>query len=115
MYELAVDGKVVAPLELATSARARSKGLLGRTGLAGALWLAPARQVHTFRMRFPIDVAHVDKEWYVIHIETLPPGKIGRWSWRTKGVLEAEAGSFQAWDLKVGSRVEFTSPDGVAG
>ncbi|MFC6341747.1 hypothetical protein ACFP8W_07160, partial [Nocardioides hankookensis] len=56
---LLVDGRDVAPLEVAATHRARSRGLLGRDGIDGALLLPKARQVHTFRMRFPIDVAHV--------------------------------------------------------
>jgi uncharacterized membrane protein (UPF0127 family) len=110
---LLVNGRDVAPVMMATTARTRSKGLLGRTGLAGAMWLSPARQVHTFRMRFAIDVAHLDKSSTVIHVATMPPGKIGAWVWRGRGVIEAERGAFDAWELRVGDRVEFTSRDDV--
>lgn len=52
--------KLAVPLEIATSYRARTKGLLGRDAVDGALLLSPAGSVHTFRMRFPIDVAYLD-------------------------------------------------------
>lgn len=112
MPTLIVDGRPVTALEVATTARARSKGLLGRTGLAGALWLAPARQVHTFRMRFTIDVAYLDKDGRAIHVATMPPGRLGPWRWAAKGVVEAEGGAFEQWGLRQGSRVEIdlTSP-----
>lgn len=107
---LIVKGRDVGPVLMATNAKSRSKGLLGRTGLAGAMWLAPARQVHTFRMKFTIDVAYLDKSSTVIHVATMPPGKLGKWSWRSRGVLEAEGGSFAAWGIACGDTVEFTSP-----
>ncbi len=115
MARLIVDGRDVAHVELATSARARSRGLLGRAGVDGALWLAPARQVHTFRMRFAIDVAHLDRRGVVLLTRTMRPGRLGPWSWRSRGVLEAEAGSFARWALRPGSTVELTSPGSADG
>jgi uncharacterized membrane protein (UPF0127 family) len=114
MHRLVVDGRDVAPVELATTARTRSKGLLGRTGLDGALWLAPARQVHTFRMRFAIDVASIDRKGRVRHVATMVPGRLGRWVWSSRGMIEAAAGSFEAWGLTPGCQVEITSPGGGA-
>lgn len=110
---LIVKGQDVGPVLMATTARSRSKGLLGRTGLAGAMWLAPARQVHTFRMKFTIDVAYLDKSSSVIHVAMMPPGKLGKWCWRSRGVLEAQGGCFAEWGLAVGDTVEFTSPVGA--
>ena len=112
---LLVNGRDVAPVLMATTAKTRSRGLLGRTGLDGAMWLSPARQVHTFRMRFAIDVAHLDRSSTVIHTVTLAPGRLGRWVWKGRGVVEAESGAFARWGLGTGDRVEFTSPgDGGA-
>lgn len=111
MHRLVVDGRGVATVEVAGTSRARSKGLLGRTGLDGALWLAPARQVHTFRMRFAIDVAHLGKDGTVLHCATLAPGRLGRWVWRSRGVLEAEAGAFERWGLATGGSALVTSLD----
>ena len=114
---LMVDGSDVGPLLMATTARARSKGLLGRTGLLGAIWLAPARQVHTYRMKFTIDVAYVGRSgegYVVLRTATMPPGKLGPWMWRAKGVIEAEGGMFETWGLQPGTRVEFTSPADVS-
>lgn len=110
MHRLIVDGRDVAPVEVAGTSRTRSKGLLGRTGLVGALWLAPARQVHTFRMKFSIDVAHLAKDGTVLHVATMPPGRLGRWVWRSRGVLEAEAGAFAQWGLAEGGTARVTSP-----
>ena len=48
--------------------------LLGRDGIDGALLITPARSVHTVRMRFAIDVAHVDADMVVRSVVTMSPG-----------------------------------------
>ncbi|GAA2287219.1 DUF192 domain-containing protein [Streptomyces atrovirens] len=94
------------PLEIATSYRARTKGLLGRDSLDGALLLSPANSVHTFRMRMPIDVAYLDRRLRVIAVRTMPPGRLGLPRLRARHVLEAGAGAMEGWGLRVGARVE---------
>lgn len=105
-HRLRVDGRDVAPLEVARTARHRSRGLLGRDGLTGAMWLEPAKQVHTLRMRFPLDVAHVARDGTVLSVVAMAPNRWGRLVWRSRAVIEAEAGAFQRWGLGVGSHLE---------
>ena len=93
-------------MEVARTHRARSRGLLGRDGIEGALLLEPARSVHTFGMRFPIDVAHVDGQLRVLRLSTMAPNRVGRPVWRARGVIECEAGTFAGWDLHVGDQLE---------
>ena len=104
---LLVDGRFAAPLEVAASHRARSRGLLGRDGIEGALLLPGARQVHTFRMRFAIDVAHLARDGTVLAVATMPPGRLGAWRPRSRAVVEAAAGAFARWGLTPGVRVEW--------
>ena len=94
------DEKVLAALEVADSFRARSRGLLGRDGIDGAFVLRPARQVHTFGMRFPIDVAFCAEEGKVVHVVSMRPGRVSRLVWTARFVIEAAAGSFKAWGLE---------------
>ncbi|MEU9355118.1 DUF192 domain-containing protein [Streptomyces griseoloalbus] len=104
-----VDGAgtpVRVPLEIAGSYRARTKGLLGRDSLDGALLLSPANSVHTFRMRMPIDVAYLDRRLRVVAVRTMPPGRLGLPRLRARHVIEAEAGAMEGWGLRVGVRVE---------
>ncbi len=103
------DDKVLAALEVAGSFRARSRGLLGRDGMEGAILLRPARQVHSFGMRFPLDVAFCTSDLVVARIVSLPPGRITRPSLRCRCVIEAEAGAFGRWGLTTGDRLEITS------
>ncbi len=106
MAWLVRDGEVLASLEIADSARARARGLLGRDGIDGAIYLVPCRSVHTLGMRFAIDVAFVDSDLKVIRVAHLRPWRLARPSWRAKGVVEAEAGSFASWELHVGDSLE---------
>jgi uncharacterized protein len=97
------------PLELADSGRARRRGLLGRDGIEGALLLTPASSVHTFGMRFAIDVAYLDRRLRVLAVRTMPPGRLGRPRLRARHVLEAEAGALAAWGVVRGVRLEVPS------
>lgn len=100
------DGEVLAALEVAESLRARTRGLLGRDGLSGAILLRPARSVHTLRMRFPIDVAFVDRDLAVLATVTMARNRLGLPRLRARAVLEAEAGAFERWGLRPGDRLE---------
>ncbi|MDX3803677.1 DUF192 domain-containing protein [Streptomyces sp. AK04-3B] len=73
------DGGAVAdvPLEVAASYRARTRGLLGRDAVDGALLLTPASGIHTFRMRIPIDVAYLTADLTVLAVRTMRPGRLG--------------------------------------
>ncbi|WP_318214246.1 DUF192 domain-containing protein [Streptomyces sp. SCL15-6] len=109
------DGSAVTvPLEIAASYRARTKGLLGRDAIDGALLLSPANSVHTFRMRFPIDVAYLDRRLTVIAVRTMPPGRLGLPRLRARHVLEAEAGAMAGWGVRAGVRVEAVEGQGRA-
>lgn len=106
MSWLVRDGDVLAAVEVAATARDRRRGLLGRDAVAGALVLRPCRNVHTARMRFPIDVAFCDTEGVVLRTMTLVPWRVSPLVRRAAFVIEAEAGAFDRWQLRVGDQVE---------
>jgi uncharacterized membrane protein (UPF0127 family) len=102
------DGEVLASVEDARSRRRRRRGLRGRDQLDGVLRL-PARSVHTFGVRFPIDVAFCRPEGghlRVVRLVTVPPNRVTRPSRRGRIALEAEAGSFRRWGVRVGDLLE---------
>lgn len=103
---LHMDDRDVAAVEVADTARERTRGLLGRDGLDGAMLLQPASSVHTFRMAFPIDVAYLGRDGTVRATVTMAPNRLGLPRWGAHAVLEAEAGSFGAWGLRVGVVVD---------
>ena len=101
------DGEVLAALEIAQSRKSRRKGLLGRESIDGALLLPSARMgVHSLGMRFALDVAFCDSDMTVRRIVCLKPLRMTRPSLRAPRVLEAEAGAFDRWKLRVGDQLE---------
>ena len=100
------DGEVLASLDVARTWRERTQGLLGRDGIDGALWLAPARSVHTMGMRFAIDVAFCDGDGVVLRVVTLHRYRVAMPVLKARAVVEAEAGTFSRWNLRPGDRLE---------
>lgn len=104
-----VDGeRVLASVERPTSRRGKAMGLIGRDSFEGVMCLEPCRSVHTFGMRFPIDVAFVDDEGTVLSILTVPPRRVTMPRPRSRCVLEARAGSFERWGVTAGTTLEIT-------
>ncbi|WP_327264216.1 DUF192 domain-containing protein [Streptomyces sp. NBC_01232] len=98
------------PLEIAASYGARTRGLLGRDGIDGAMLLTPAASVHTFRMRFAIDVAYLDRELGVLAVVTMAPGRLGLPRLRSRHVLESAAGAMAGWGLRAGTLLKVDVP-----
>ncbi|WP_432126123.1 DUF192 domain-containing protein [Streptomyces sp. bgisy082] len=111
---LAAPGDLAVPLEVAASYRARRRGLLGRDGIAGALLIVRTNSVHTFGMRFAIDVAYLDRSFRVLSVVTMRPGRLGMLRPRGRHVLEAEAGAMAGWGVRRGVRVRVDLPEGSA-
>lgn len=103
---LVSNGNVLASARHATSHADRGKGLLGHSGIEGALVLERTKWVHTIGMKFAIDVAHLDAQGVVLRIGHMPPNRIGTYVKKAARVVEAEAGAFDRWGLRVGDVVE---------
>ncbi|MDQ3871751.1 MAG: DUF192 domain-containing protein [Chloroflexota bacterium] len=100
------EEQVLAAVEIAESRRDRTRGLLGRDGIDGALVLRPCRSVHTIGMRFPIDVAFCTRDLRVVRTVELRPNRLTRPSLRGCCVIEAERGAFERWKLRPGDVLE---------
>jgi uncharacterized membrane protein (UPF0127 family) len=95
---------VAGEVEIADTSETRRRGLLGRTGLApgAALIIAPCSAVHTFFMKFPIDVAFVDRSGHVVKtVCNLVPWRIAG-ALRAWAVIEMAAGMLEARGVNVG-------------
>jgi uncharacterized protein len=103
------SGTVMASeLRWARSAADRTKGLIGVDALPSgtAMVFEPARQVHTFGMRFPLDVVFCDRDWRVVHVvRSMPPRRLTRLVWRARLALELSGGSLPE-EVKVGESLE---------
>ncbi|MFG2114195.1 DUF192 domain-containing protein [Streptomyces sp. NPDC048718] len=95
----------VVPLEIAASYRARRRGLLGRDGIDGALLITPTNSIHTFGMRFTLDIAYLDRSLTVLDVVTMRPGRLGLVRLRGRHVLEAAGGAMTGWGLAPGVTV----------
>jgi uncharacterized membrane protein (UPF0127 family) len=105
------DKRVLASAELADTRSTRRHGLIGREGLEGAFVLRPCRWIHTFGMRFPVDVAFLDTDGCVVKTMQMHRRRLGVPVWRATIVIEAEAGAFARWGLRVGDIVEVRDDD----
>lgn len=118
MAWLVSEGRVLASAEVAADRRARARGLLGRDGIQGAFVLRPCRWVHTVGMRFPIDVAYVDRDGTVVKTVHMRRHRVGVPVVRASSVVEAAGGAFARWGLRVGDVIELRGdemPDAATG
>ncbi len=104
-------GMVVASrVAKATSFLDRLRGLLGRASLAEdeGLWLEPCDGVHTWFMRFSIDVAVLDADGRVLRcLGNLPPWRVTRLHAGARVCLELCEGTLARTGLRVGDRLLF--------
>ncbi len=116
MAWLVSDARVLASAEVTSDRRARRRGLLGRDSMEGALVVEPCRWIHTIGMRFPIDVAYLDGNGTVIKTLQMRRHRVGIPVAHARCVIEAQAGAFARWGLRVGDVVEIRDgPDGRSG
>jgi len=103
------SGKELArTLRVAATICSRAKGLLGRAALppGEGLLIRPCKGVHTFLMKFPIDVVFLDKNNRIIEtVENLQPQRMTRVWLRSAGVIELPAGTVSASESVVGNEV----------
>jgi hypothetical protein len=101
--ELATEVKV------ADTLFTRMKGLLGRKELpfGEALWIKPCFSVHTFFMKFAIDVIFLNKTNQVIAaVRNLKPNRMTRLYPRSFSVLELPPGTIVASASEVGDEIK---------
>ena len=111
MTWLVSSARVLASAECATTRSERRRGLLGRDDLDGAFVIERCRWVHTVGMRFPIDVAFLDAEGTVVKTVHMPRHRVGIPIPRARTVIEAEAGAFSRWGVRVGDVIELRDTD----
>jgi len=89
----------------------RLRGLIGKGphdfGDGHGLWITPCRGVHTLGMRFPIDVAYLDSDHIVVHVETaLRPWRFAPIRFRASSVLELPENTLYATGTTIGDELE---------
>lgn len=103
-------GEIIIPrLEIAVTLRQQTVGLIGRRELPAdaGLWLHPCSGIHTFGVRFPIDVLFLDREGTIVRaVSRLAPCRICGPVWKAKTVVELPAETLSRFVLSIGTRLE---------
>jgi uncharacterized membrane protein (UPF0127 family) len=103
------DGRpLAARVTKADDAAARSKGLLGKTAMDAdeAMWIVPCPMIHTFFMKFPIDVLFLKRDLRVARvIENLKPWRLSPWVLSAHSVLELKGGALRG-SVRAGDLLE---------
>ena len=102
-------------VRVADTPRSRRIGLLKHETLAlgEGLWIYPTQAIHTFGMRFPIDVVFLDRRLRVTRIyHGLVPYRLTALVWRAKSVLELAAGALADTGTTVGDEFQFSLREG---
>jgi uncharacterized protein len=101
---------VASQAKIARDLLSRSVGLLNRAELSDdeALLIYPCNSIHTFFMKFPIDVAFLDKNHKVVKIvENIQPWRLQSCHFIAKSTLEMTNGSMSRKGLKIGDLLVF--------
>jgi uncharacterized membrane protein (UPF0127 family) len=94
--------------ELAETFWARFLGLMGRPSLQDGegLVLKGDKSIHTFFMKFPIDVIYVDRAWRVVQVDpAMPPNRVGPIVFEAAYILELPVGVIQATGTTIGDQL----------
>ena len=95
--------------DIADTSAKRRTGLLKHTGLAPGegLWIAPCEGVHTFAMKFTIDVVFLNRKRKILKIR---PNMVRRriaLCLRAHSVMELPAGTLEQTGTVRGDQLEF--------
>ena len=90
------------PLWRARKRKERNTGLLGTDGLHGALWIERCNWIHTFGMRYDIDVVYIDRHGLVVAVTTIARQRLGAPRFNAHSVIELEAGRAAQADINEG-------------
>jgi uncharacterized protein len=100
--------------DIADTSQKRRTGLLKHSGLAPGegLWIAPSEGVHTFGMKFPIDVVFLTRKKKVLKVRPNMVRSRISFSLRAHSVLELPAGTLEQTGTAAGDQLEFEKYDG---
>lgn len=95
--------------KVANSFISRFIGLMGRKNLeqGNGLIIVPCNSIHTFFMKFPIDVVFIDRNNTVVRlVENIKPWKISRVVWKAHSAIELPPGTISSTGTETGDRIE---------
>lgn len=108
IHNMTRDVPLAADCRRASRFSERLVGLLGRRGIAPgeALWIEPCTSIHTWFMRFPLDVLFVSGDGVVLAVHPeLRPFKATPAHTHARAALELPAGTIAATGTRPGDRI----------
>ena len=93
--------------EVADNSARRNKGLLGRTrlGAGEGMWIVPGEAIHTFGMRFAIDLAYLDRNRRIRKVRShVAPWRVSA-CLSAHSVLELPSGTIHGTKTQVGDEL----------
>jgi uncharacterized membrane protein (UPF0127 family) len=99
--------------DIADTSATRNRGLLKHTGLAEGegLWIVPCEGVHSFLMKFAIDVVFLNKKRVVTKLRSNMVKSRIAFSIRAHSTLELPVGMIQKSQTTVGDQLELEKFD----
>ena len=96
-------------ISVADTSQKRRTGLLKHSKLepGEGLWIVPCEGVHTFGMKFPIDVLFLNKKRKVLKVRKAMALRRISFCLRAHSVLELPAGTLEAAGCDRGDQLEF--------
>ena len=100
-------------VDIADTSATRRSGLLKHSQLepGEGLWIAPSEAVHTFGMKFAIDVLFLDKKRKILKIKSDMVRSRMAICLRAHSVLELPSGTARAMQTVAGDQLEFEKYD----
>ena len=103
------EGRTIAHrIHLAKRASERFVGLMGRKQLSQdeGMLLRPCSRIHTFHMRFAIDVLYLSESGHILRaVHSMQPNRLGPKVEGCRQVLEMQGGTVARNQIREGERV----------
>ncbi len=108
-FEGSSKQSVLLDVRLTESFIERNRGLLALPPLSEGegLLINPCSSIHTFSMKYPLDLVYLDKALKIVKIvENIAANRVSL-CWRAKSTLELKSGEVERLKLSVGLKGKF--------
>jgi uncharacterized protein len=113
-FNLTRNAYLATRLVVAATHWSRFRGLMGTDSQefpsGKGLWIIPSCGVHTFGMRFPIDVAYLDDHKVIVHLEHgLKPWRVAAFRLNARSILELPETTLDSTGTSVGDQIKISN------
>jgi uncharacterized protein len=101
--------RVIASVNIASTRADRRIGMKAFPDASVPLVIQPCNWVHSFGLKFPIDVIYLDADDLIIDVALLRPNRLAFPRRHAVRVVETAPGATRHWGLKIGDTLTFRS------